>query len=481
MRYAALFFILFLSFNSFAQQADNSRAELERRRQSILASIRESQEQLAETKKNKKATMSQLRALQAKLNARLRLIENLNEEMRRIDGNIESSTQEVTKLRSNLEVLKMRYAQSVRYAYASRTSSSLLAFLFSSKDYNDAMRRLKYLKRYRNYREQQAADIRGTQQKIEHSIDVLSNQKTQKNLLLGAQEQQKTVLQQETNETNNVVRDLKGREKELLQDIARNQKIAKQVDRAVAAIIAREIAEQRRKAQEEARKKALAAAAAKKAEEQRKAAAANTYGGMKVATGSGNKKPITGPEIDEPTKPDDKTEEPSVAMSGTHISSRYDKQAAVAVDLSLTPEAQALNNSFAANQRKLPWPVERGTITSYFGPHKHPVANVTVDNSGIDIQTSAGAAVRAVFDGQVTGIFYVPGSGQNVIVTHGNYYTVYANLASVSVSKGQEVRTKQTIGTVGNNEDGLPTLNFQIWKASGNTSRKLNPTDWIAR
>ncbi|MBS1644107.1 MAG: hypothetical protein JST36_03645, partial [Bacteroidetes bacterium] len=153
MRYAALFFILFLSFNSFAQQADNSRAELERRRQSILASIRESQEQLAETKKNKKATMSQLRALQAKLNARLRLIENLNEEMRRIDGNIESSTQEVTKLRSNLEVLKMRYAQSVRYAYASRTSSSLLAFLFSSKDYNDAMRRLKYLKRYRNYRE----------------------------------------------------------------------------------------------------------------------------------------------------------------------------------------------------------------------------------------------------------------------------------------------------------------------------------------
>ncbi|MEO6831729.1 MAG: peptidoglycan DD-metalloendopeptidase family protein [Chitinophagaceae bacterium] len=475
MRYAALAFLLFLSSFSFAQQADNGRAELERRRQSILASIRESQEQLAETKKNKNTTMSQLRALQAKLDARLRLIDNINEEMRQIDGTIQNSTQEVGKLRSNLEVLKMRYAQSVRYAYTSRSSSSMLAFLFSSTDYNDAMRRLKYLKRYRTYREQQADEIRGTQKNIERKIDVLSNQKTQKNLLLGAQEQQKQVLQQETAETNGVVKELKGREKELLQDIAKNQRIAKQVDKAVAAIIAREIAEQRRKAQEEAHKKALAAAAARKAEEQRKAAAANTYGGMKVATGSSAKKPTTGPENDE------KPEEVNTSSITSNTNSPRNRPTAVAVDLSLTPEAQALNNSFAANQRKLPWPVERGTITGYFGPHKHPVANVTIDNSGIDIQTSPSAAVRAVFEGTVTGIFYVPGSGQNVIITHGNYYTVYANLASVSVSKGQDVHTKQTIGTVGNNDDGLPTLNFQIWKASGNTSRKLNPSDWIAR
>lgn len=475
MRYAALAFILFLSSFSFAQQQDNGRAELERRRQSIIASIRESQEQLAETKKNKNATMSQLRALQAKLDARLRLINNINQEMQRIDGTIQNSTQEVGKLRSNLEILKTRYAQSVRYAYASRSSSSMLAFLFSATDYKDAMRRLKYLKRYRSYREQQADEIRGTQKNIEQKIDILSNQKTQKNLLLSAQEQQRQVLQQETAETNGVVKELKGREKELLRDIARNQKTAKQVDRAVAAIIAREIAEQRKRAQEEARKKALAAAAAKKAEEQRKAAAANTYGGMKVATGSSAKKPNTEPEQDE------KPEEVNTSSITSNAPSNRSKPAAVAVDLSLTPEAQALNNSFAANQRKLPWPVERGTITSYFGPHKHPVANVTIDNSGIDIQTSAASPVRAVFDGTVTGIFPVPGSGLNVIITHGNFYTVYANLASVAVSKDQVVHTKQTIGTVGNNDDGLPTLNFQIWKAKGNTSYKLNPTDWIAR
>jgi murein DD-endopeptidase MepM/ murein hydrolase activator NlpD len=140
-----------------------------------------------------------------------------------------------------------------------------------------------------------------------------------------------------------------------------------------------------------------------------------------------------------------------------------------------------LSNSFAANQGRLPWPVERGTITGYFGPHKHPVANVTIDNNGIDIQTSAGAGVRAVFDGMVSSVFPVPGSGVNVVIVHGSYYTVYANLASTSVSKGQQVRTKQTIGVVGTNDDGLPTLNFQIWKAMGKSSGKLNPSSWIAK
>jgi septal ring factor EnvC (AmiA/AmiB activator) len=146
----------------------------------------------------------------------------------------------------------------------------------------------------------------------------------------------------------------------------------------------------------------------------------------------------------------------------------------------MTPEALALSNSFAANRGRLPWPVERGVITGFFGTHKHPVANVMVDNNGIDIQTSTGAVARAVFEGTVTSVFPVDGSGLNVLVAHGEFYTVYANLATVSVSKGQKVTTKQAIGTVGPNEEGLPTINFQIWKAAGKGSTKLNPSQWIA-
>ena len=478
MRYAALLIFLFIAGNAFAQQPNN-RADLERRRQSILASIRESQEQLEETKKNKNATLSQLRALQAKLDARLRLIGNINQEMQQISGSIQTSTKEVGQLRSNLEVLKMRYAQSVRYAYRSRSSSTMLAFLFSSTNYNDALRRLKYLKRYRDYRQRQAEEIRMTQDRIVDKIGALNNEKAQKDLLLSAEEQQRRVLQQETAETNNVVKELKTREKQLITDIEKNRKAAKQVERAVAAIIQREIEEQRRRAQEEARKQAAAEAARIKAEEQRRLANANNYGGVKLATGSGSREAANANTNNGQSRPI-ASGTPTPAAGAGNVPLRP-KRTAAPVNLTLTPEAQALSNSFVANRGKLPWPVERGTITGYFGPHKHPVANVTVDNNGIDVQTSPGATVRSVFEGKVTGLFYVPGSGQNVLITHGDYFTVYANLASVSVSKGQIVQTKQVIGTVGNNDEGLPVLNFQIWKSGGKGVSKLNPSQWIAQ
>jgi septal ring factor EnvC (AmiA/AmiB activator) len=424
--------------------------------------------------------MSQLRALQAKLDARLRLINNINQEMQAISGSIKTSTQEVGNLRENLEVLKLRYAQSVRYAYSSRSSSTMLAFLFSSTDYNDAVRRLKYLKRYRDYRQRQAEEIRLTQERIQHKIGALNSEKAEKDQLLSAEEEQRRVLQQETAETNNVVKELKTREKQLITDIEKNRKAAKQVERAVAAIIAREIEEQRRKAQEEARRQAAAEAARIKAEEQRRATTANTYGGVKLATGSGTREPDNAGSAggSQPHTATPAATKPSVAAASP-VS--RPKHTVSDLDLRLTPEAQALSNSFAANRGRLPWPVERGTITGYFGLHKHPVANVMIDNNGIDIQTSTSATVRAVFEGKVTGIFYVPGSGQNVLITHGDYFTVYANLASVSVSKGQTVQTKQSIGTVGNNEEGLPMINFQIWKSAAKGSNKLNPAQWIAQ
>lgn len=488
---AILLFVLLSGTAAFAQQPSAARSDLERRRQAIIESIRQSQQQLEETKRNKNATLAELRALQSKLDGRMRLIGNINQEIAAISGTIQTSTQQVGQLQQNLTVLKSRYAQSVRYAYKHRSSNNMLAFLFSSKDYNDAVRRMKYLKRYRDYRQQQAEAIRTTQGRIESKIDVLNTQKKQKDMLLTAEEQQKLVLQQERNETNTVVTQLKGREKELLADIANNKKAADKVKKAVNALIAREIEEQRRRAMEEARKKA-AEEQRRRDEEQRKIAAANAAkaaaaarnsGATNVATGSGTR-PSIGPPKPNSEGPVNPANSNTSSSSGTRpvaatIAPRP-ARIATAREMSMTPEALALSNSFAANRGRLPWPVERGVITGFFGTHKHPVANVMVDNNGIDIQTGGGAAARAVFEGTVTSVFPVDGSGLNVLVAHGEFYTVYANLASVSVSKGQHVSTKQTIGTVGNNEEGLPMINFQIWKAAGKGSAKLNPSQWIA-
>jgi murein hydrolase activator len=145
--------------------------------------------------------------------------------------------------------------------------------------------------------------------------------------------------------------------------------------------------------------------------------------------------------------------------------------------LALTPEAKALSESFAANQGKLPWPVERGFITGHFGVSEHDVlANVKVNNNGVDIKTQQGSTARAVFDGEVRAVLTNPSFHIAVLVQHGEYFTVYSNLEEAFVKQGQKIKTKQTIGKVyTNSEDDKTELHLEIWK----NTIKLNPESWL--
>lgn len=448
--------ILFLSV--VAQQQPN-RADLEKRRQAIMEAIRQTEEQLEATKKNKNASLSQLQALKNKLAERQRLINNINDEIDNINRNINRSNQEVTHLKGNLEILKARYAQSVRYAYQTRSSYDMLAFLFSSSDFNEALRRLKYLKKYREHRRQQADQIRVTQGMIVKKIGVLNEEKSQKDVLLSAQEQQKTVIQKESDETNEVVKELKGKEKELLGEIEKNRKAAKQLDRTIADIIRREIEIARKKAEEEARKKAEEER--RKREEEARMAGPNPYA----------PKPQPGSKVVVSQTPSQQQSQPRVAKETPSYA------------LSLTPEVAALSNSFEMNRGKLPWPVEKGFIAEPFGRHQHAVAEkVTVENNGLEIQTSANATARAVFDGEVTAVIYVPGMGQSVLINHGQYFTVYTRLGNVRVKKGDQVHTKQPLGNVILNDDDVPMMHFELWKVGAhNAAGAVDPATWIAR
>lgn len=143
----------------------------------------------------------------------------------------------------------------------------------------------------------------------------------------------------------------------------------------------------------------------------------------------------------------------------------------------LTPEAQKLSNTFAGSRGSLPWPVEKGTISSRFGNHAHPeLKGVVVNNDGIDIKTEKGSLTRSVFNGEVTGIVDIPGSGSAIIIRHGEYLTVYSNLQIVNVKKGDKIATRQTIGRAGSGDDQSAMINFQIWKGF----TKLNPEQWLA-
>jgi murein hydrolase activator len=146
--------------------------------------------------------------------------------------------------------------------------------------------------------------------------------------------------------------------------------------------------------------------------------------------------------------------------------------------VTLTPEAALISSSFAGNKGRLAWPVERGFISQKFGRHNHPVLKgVVVENRGVDIQTAQGSAARAIFEGKVLTVASVPGMNNIVMVQHGEYFTVYAKLKTVTVKPGQDVKLKDVIGTVYTDSDGTTELQFQIWKNSSN----MNPESWIAK
>ena len=451
MRSVVLISLLFLSVAATAQPQQSyvppTKEELVARRKEIMAAINETEQQLAAIKNDKQATLGQLRALQNKLGERQKLIGNINDELEDIDKDIKVSSREVQTLKQKLDQLMVRYAQSIRYAYTTRSSYDMVAFLFSSRDFNDAMRRMKYLKKFRDFRKEQVDQIHVTQGQLKVKIGTLNQEKSQKDQLLNTQVQQKQVLVKETNQTNQVIQDLKGREKDLMKDIEKNRVVSARINKAIQSMIEKEMAKAAKAAEEEARRTAAANPSK------------NPATGTKTpAKGNGNDVAVN-----------------SIPKAGTH---RTDAP----VSLLLTPTDVALASSFEGNKGKMYWPVEKGYITSHFGNHPHPLApQVMIDNSGIDIQTSENATVWSVFEGTVSKVFSTVGSQQIVMIQHGNYFTVYNGLGSVGVKIGQHVSPREAIGKVADNDENLPVVNFQIWKSAGKSQVKLNPEQWIGK
>ena len=458
MRRISLLVCLFFALSLSAQQVQNdyvppTKAQLQAKKKEIQDAINETEHELEEIKKNKNATMSQLRALQYKLSQRQALINNINEEIGDIDNTIKSSSKEIGTLKQKLEQLKIRYAQSIRYSYETRSSYDMLAFLFSSGDFNDAVRRMKYLKKFRDFRKQQVEQIHQTQEQIGHKIQDLNKEKEEKDNLLVSQKNQSQALVSDVKETNQVMQGLKGKEAQLQKEAEKNRRTAARINKAINDIIDREMAAALKRAQDE-EKKRLAAAAAN--------AAKNTPATTTKAGGTTNTKT-------ENTK------------GGTTTTPTKTTPKAEAAPLLLTPTDIALANNFEGNKGKMYWPVTQGYISDHFGVHQHPVFHkISIDNAGVDIRTSANAPVRAVYEGTVGSVTSIEGTVM-VLIRHGNYFTVYNNLASASVTKGQHVNALQNIGVAADNDEGEPTVNFQIWKSAGKGSVKLNPELWIGK
>ena len=415
--------------------AQGTKSDLERQRAAIQREIDEVRKSLNETKKNKKETLGQLSLIQRKLRLRQAEIDNINKTINLINGDINHSYRDIVKLKKELDTLTMQYEKSVLYAYKNRSNYDFLNFIFSATNFNDALKRVAYLKSYRNYREQQAANIRNTQLLLEQKIAALNNNKQKKTSVLIQQNKQRQVLEVEKKEKDAVVSKLKSRESELNREIAAKRKQDQKLASAITSAI--------RRAREEAAREA-AAAAKKKAAEDAAVAAKN-----KAANPSGT---TTAPVV--------KTE-PKV------------KKATSVFDAD--PASKALSDDFEKNRGSLPWPIESGRVSMHFGRQKVEGLNIQYDNPGITIETEAGKSVKAVFDGEVFSVFHV-GDVQGVMIKHGKYFSTYSNLASASVSRGQEVKRGQVIGRVAEKEDGSGDIEFLI---SNEKNQNFNPESWL--
>ena len=323
-----------------------------------------------------KLSVRQLNLLKKKITLQERYINSINRELKMIDDDIYLSNLEIFRLQKQLDTLKTQYARTIVYAYKNRSSYDYVNFIFSANSFNDAIRRVAYLKSYRAYREKQVNTILETQQLIAKRQKQQLGRKEQKSMALQSQTKEKSVLDVQRKEKDAVVSELKSQEKDLQKEITAKKKRDRDIQNAIAAIVRREIA----KATEEAKRKA---AVVKRNE----------------VTTTNTSAPRTIPDKPVTNRP--------------------------ASYLDLNASDVKLNDQFEQNKGRLPWPVDKFFVGTHFGPYTIEGTKLKDINPGVTIITpEAGVAVKAVFDGEVAAINNY-GDGVMVVIRHGKYFTTY--------------------------------------------------------
>ena len=236
--FSAIFFSLLISYCATAQ---NSREDLHKKEQDIQKELVELNKLYHETQNNKKLSLKQLAIIKSKINKREELVNGINKQVRQLDETIFSNERDIYRLRKELDTLKMKYGKSIVFAYKNRGSYEYLNFLFSASNFNDAIKRITYLKSYRQNRETQASTIIKSDQLLQEKVGMLSNNKKERLVTLQAQSEQLKVLQVDKKEKNQVLTPLNGKEKELDKQIRDKAKQRQQVPQTFTAIIRLEI------------------------------------------------------------------------------------------------------------------------------------------------------------------------------------------------------------------------------------------------
>ena len=394
--------------------------QLENQRKKIQEEIKRISALLTETTSSSKNTLQRISLLDQQIRARKEAIATMQSEVTALNGQIDELEVKLDSLQVQFDRKQVSYIKSIRALQTHHSTEDMLMFVLSAKDFAEGMRRAEYLGQYAKWQRNQAEKLKALRAEIETQRAELERARDKQQQLLNDKTAEQAKLQADQDAARKEASRLKGKEKELRQQIKKQQQQAAALDRKIQEQIRKEVEEARRKAELEAQK----------------------------------------------------------AKKGSKTTRR---RAATKGGYAMTEKEIKLSKNFADNRGKLPSPISGPSrVVSRFGRQKIAgMQYVELNNNGIDLQGMAGARALSVFDGVVTRIFTLEGFNNSIIIRHGNYLTVYSNLTEVFVKTGDKVSTGQALGKVYSDPDvgGATKLHFQLWKET----TKLDPSQWIRR
>jgi len=429
-----LIIIVFVCFASLAFSQSTSE-KLKREQDRLEQKISDTKLLLSKSQTKTTSSLNELKVIENQITFREQLLKNYDNQIRGAELNVQKKSLQISELSEKIEELKKQYKQLLIYAYKHRSKYGKLMYLFSASDYYEAAKRKKYLERISEIQQKQFLAIQQNQSLIKEEIEAIEKEKKYKLSIMSEKSKEKAAIEKDRIKQQEVYTKFKSEEGAILALLKDEERKKAVLREQINAAIKKEIAEAeaKRKREEEAKRKAAAAVAAKN-----------------PTTNPAN--PVT------PTK-----EVETIAFEETK-------------------ESAKLNASFEGNKGRLPWPVDKGSITENFGKNPHPtLKNVYTNNRGIDISSPKNAQVRAIFDGEVTSVLSIPGAGKVVIIKHGNYRTVYSNLKDTYVTVGSKVTTKKVIGSLlSTDKQNISVAHFEIHHVVGSEVTCLNPTLWVS-
>lgn len=494
-------------------------ADVKRQKSQVQGEIKQTARKIEMNEQELKTSLTDLEVLGADIKAQEGKVKELKGHITQLDGNISSLQTQIDKDEATLQLMREKYLQAIKKMRLKKGDRSGLAFIFSSKNFNQAMRRIRYLRQFSEWKEKQTKAIAAQNRVLTGRRDALADARKEKSSALSLQNKAKQELEAQQSQKQVLVADLRQNTAALRDVLSKKQAELNALDARISNLIAAEEAkrkqeeqarlerqrqqerleaqrhEQERKEQErreKAERERLEAQAAAKAQQENTASkdvadttpakesrksvpAKKTGDNNKKKTDKKNNKDYAQARRRRPRADAGNSSTPAGASSGTSAKPVPSKTAPAS-----TPAPKpATESGFGSCRGSLPRPVGGSfKIVSPYGRHAKPgLENVIYDNTGIDVEVSPGAQVKSVYEGTVSGVYQADGFSNVVLVKHGSYYTVYANLSSVNVRSGQKVRQGEVLGNVAQDSanNNRSIFHFEVWKERS----RLNPSDWI--